>query len=81
MTEEQYKKKIIEYFKREGYRSSTSRAAGGARLLIRNASQEDWELMAKVILIASQQGDTGMEDFDKRMLTEQEFKDFYELNL
>lgn len=42
------------------------------------ATEQDWEILGKLFLAAAENGDEGMEEFDKRLLTKQEFKDLYQ---
>lgn len=43
------------------------------------ATEEDWKLLGRLFLNASENGEDGMENFDKRILSTQEFKKLYEL--
>ncbi len=45
---------------------------------ISKVTQEDWELLTELFSEASEDGD--IEEFDKRILTEQEFKELYEID-
>ena len=65
MNIEEYKARVMNHFK--------------AFTDISNATQEDWELLGRLFLNASENGEDSMEDFDKRILSTQEFKKLYEL--
>ena len=45
------------------------------------ATEQDWEVLGKLFLAASENGDEGMEDFDRKLLTKQEFNELYETTL
>ncbi len=61
---EEYKQRVMNHFK--------------AFTDISKTIQEDWELLAGLFSEASENGE--MEDFDKRLLSEQEFKELYEID-
>ncbi len=63
----EYKERVIDHFR-----------AGTERLPCAKATKEDWQLLGLLFLNASENGEENLEEFDKRILSEQEFKELYE---
>lgn len=72
----EYQERVINHFKPDcaAPANATMRADNCPLPL---ATEEDWKILGTVMLAASENGDENMEEFDKRILTKEEFAELY----
>lgn len=72
----EYKRRVIDHFKAK----ELDPIDGRSPTFLISATQEEWELLGRIFLYASEAGTKCMEcmeEFDKRILTSTEFNELY----